>query len=171
MNNITDEITFADAKLADLPFIVEVYNQTITSRMVTADTSPITVNSRLTWFDAHDAKNRPLWLIKYHHQPCGWISLSTFYGRSAYAKTVEISLYIDKDFHGKKIGQHAVTAIETFALKNDIETILCYIFAHNQPSLALFEKLGYSKWGHLPNIAELDHIKRDLVILGKPLAG
>jgi len=169
MNNIADEITFADAKLADLPFIVDVYNQTIASRMVTADTSPITVNSRLAWFDAHDAKNRPLWLIKYNNQPCGWVSLSTFYGRPAYAKTVEISLYLHQNFRGKKIGQHAVVTIEKFARKNNITTILCYIFAHNQPSLALFEKLGYSRWGHLPDIAELDHIKRDLVILGKSI--
>ncbi|WP_392551191.1 N-acetyltransferase family protein [Orbus wheelerorum] len=169
MNNIADEIIFADAQLTDLPFIVEVYNQTIASRMVTADTSPITVNDRLEWFNAHNAQTRPLWLIKYNNQPCGWISLSTFYGRPAYAKTVELSLYIHQAFRGKKIGQQAVMAVEQFARKNKIETILSFIFAHNQPSISLFEKLGYSKYGHLPNIAELDDIKRDLVILGKAI--
>ncbi|WP_392562200.1 N-acetyltransferase family protein [Orbus sturtevantii] len=169
MNNIADEITFTNAKLTDLSFIVEIYNQTIASRMVTADTSPVTVDNRIEWFNAHNVETRPLWLINYKNQPCGWVSLSTFYGRPAYAKTVEISLYIDEAFRGKKIGQHAVIAIEQFAQQHKIDTILGYIFAHNSPSLALFEKLGYRKWGHLFNIAELDGIKRDLIILGKQI--
>lgn len=171
MNDTATDVTFVDAKLNDLTFIIDVYNQTIASRMVTADVLPITVESRLEWFGAHNATSRPLWLIKYQSQPCGWISLSTFYGRSAYNKTVEISVYIHQDFRNKKIAQRAVIAIEQFARNHDIETILSYIFAHNQPSLSLFEKLGYYKWGHLPNVAELDNIKRDLVILGKPING
>lgn len=161
------EINLKHAELSDLEFIIDVYNQTIPSRMVTADITPITVKDRIDWFFAHNRTNRPLWIIEYNKIPCGWVSLSSFYGRAAYAKTVEISLYIDQQFRGKKIGQFTVSELEKFAQKHGIETILCYIFGHNQPSLALFSKMGYQQWGLLPNIAELDQIKRDLVILGK----
>lgn len=169
MPNLITDITFRDATRNDLAFIVGVYNQTIASRMVTADTEPVTIESRQQWFNDHNPNSRPLWLICYQGQPCGWVSLSTFYGRPAYNQTVEMSLYIHADFRGKGIGQHAITHIEQFSRQNSIETILCYIFAHNQPSIGLFDKMGYQKWGHLPRVAILDNHHRDLIILGKLL--
>jgi phosphinothricin acetyltransferase len=41
------------------------------------------------------------------------------------------------------------------------------IFAHNEPSLKLFERLGFEKWGLLPRIAQLDDVERDLTIIGR----
>lgn len=163
------DITYRDAALDDLPYIVAVYNTTIASRMVTADIKPVTVADRISWFHAHNPNTRPLWLILYQNQPCGWVSLSSFYGRPAYDKTVEISLYIHPDFRQRQIGQITTTAIEQFAHQAGIENILSYVFGHNTPSIKLFEKIGYTQWGMLPNVAELDGIKRDLVILGKCL--
>ena len=162
-------ITYTDATLDDLPFIVEVYNSTIACRQVTADLQPVSVESRFAWFEQHNPQKRPLWLIKYQNQPCGWVSLSSFYGRPAYGKTVEISLYIHQDFRGKKIGQTTVAKMESFAKQAGIEAILSYIFGHNIASLNLFEKMHYNQWALLPKVAELDGVKRDLVILGKRL--
>ena len=162
-------ITYTDATLDDLPFIVAVYNSTIASRQVTADLQPVSVESRFAWFEQHNPQKRPLWLIKYHDQPCGWVSLSSFYGRPAYDKTVEISLYIHQDFRGQKIGQITVAKMESFAKQAGIEAILSYIFGHNIASLNLFEKMNYKQWALLPKVAELDGVKRDLVILGKRL--
>ncbi|MDF7669942.1 GNAT family N-acetyltransferase [Orbaceae bacterium ESL0721] len=162
-------ITYTNANLDDLPFIVEVYNSIIPSRSVTADTEPVTIESRLDWFQQHNPETRPLWLIKYDNQPAGWISLSTFYGRPAFYKTVEISLYLHANFRGKKIGQFMLNKIEKFAKSIGIETILSFIFAHNQPSIQLFTKMGYQQYGLLPKIAEIDENKYDLAILGKSL--
>ena len=160
-------ITYVDATLDDLPFIVDVYNSTIASRQITADLQPVSVESRFAWFEQHNPQKRPLWLIKYDNQPCGWVSLSSFYGRPAFDKTVEISLYLHQDFRGKKIGQTVVQEIESFAKQAGIDAILSYVFGHNIPSIKLFEKMQYQQWALLPKIAELDGVKRDLVILGK----
>ena len=162
-------ITFRHATLSDLPFIVEVYNSTIASRMVTADTSPVSIDSKRDWFEQHNEDNRPLWLIQYQNQPCGWISLSSFYGRPAYSKTVEVSLYLHEQFRGKKIGQYMLAQIEEYARKVGIDSILSYVFGHNIPSISLFSKMQYQQWGLCPKIAELDGVKRDLIIFGKSL--
>jgi L-amino acid N-acyltransferase YncA len=45
--------------------------------------------------------------------------------------------------------------------------LLGFVFAHNEPSLKLLKKFGFSEWGYLPQVANLDGIERDLVILGK----
>ncbi|WP_392388724.1 GNAT family N-acetyltransferase, partial [Bacillus licheniformis] len=38
------------ANREDLPAVVDIYNSTIASRMVTADTEPVTPEERLNWF-------------------------------------------------------------------------------------------------------------------------
>ena len=48
-----------------------------------------------------------------------------------------------------------------------LSTFLAFVFGHNVPSLALFERAGFVRWGQLPRVAELDGIERDVVILGR----
>jgi phosphinothricin acetyltransferase len=50
-----------------------------------------------------------------------------------------------------------------------INTLLGFVFAHNHPSLHLCKKVGFKQWGLLPQIAEMDGQRRDLVILGLQL--
>ena len=41
------------------------------------------------------------------------------------------------------------------------------IFAHNESSLRLFERLGFERWGLFPRIARLDDVECDLVVMGR----
>ena len=50
-----------------------------------------------------------------------------------------------------------------------LNTLLGFIFAHNQPSIKLFELFGFQIWGHLPQVANLDAIERDLLIMGRKI--
>lgn len=161
------EPTFTYATINDLPEIVQIYNQTIAGRKATADLEPVSVADRIEWFKQHNAAHRPLWLIKLADKTVGWISLTDFYGRAAYDHTVEISIYIDENVRGQHLGTAALTFVEQNVAKFGIETVLAYIFGHNKVSQALFRKFGYEKWGHLPEVAELDGVKRDLDIFGK----
>lgn len=155
------------AEETDLNRIVEIYNQTIPTRMATADLEPVSIESRIPWFKAHNPQKRPLWVIEKNDQVIGWISLSDFYGRPAYEKTVELSIYIDHDHRGKHLGQQALSFVENQVAELEIEVILAFIFGHNEASLKLFKKNGFHTWGHFPAVAELDGVKRDLDILGK----
>jgi L-amino acid N-acyltransferase YncA len=161
------DIIIRDAKLNDLPTIVDIYNSTIPSRMVTADTEFVTVNSRQQWFEEHSPSSRPLWIIEHQGDICGWLSFQSFYGRPAYNATAEVSIYIHQDFRGKKIGQYIMQKAIEACPRLQIKTLLGFIFGHNQPSLKLFSSFGFEKWAHLPNVAELDGVERDLIILGK----
>lgn len=53
------------AQLADLPYIVSLYNSTVPSRQITADLEPVSVESRLAWFHAHTDSKRPLWVVDF----------------------------------------------------------------------------------------------------------
>lgn len=164
------------ATLEDLPTVVAIYNSTIASREVTADTEPVTVESRLNWFHEHQPERRPLWIIERADDTSGkpeilgWISYSNFYGRPAYSGTAEVSIYIAEAWRGKGIGRYALTEAIAFAPQIKVHTLLGFIFGHNKPSLALFERFGFETWANFPRVANLDGIERDLIILGKRVA-
>lgn len=163
---IFDELVIRDAALADLPEITAIYNSTIASRLVTADLVPVTWQSKQTWFDAHDTRNRPLWVIEYEGRMVAWLSFQSFYGRPAYDATVEMSIYIHQEARNKGLGKYLVQYAIDKAPSLAVKTILAFIFDHNQPSIELFKKFGFVQWAHLPNIAELDNVERGLLILG-----
>ncbi|MDB5909581.1 MAG: N-acetyltransferase [Massilia sp.] len=164
------------ARPEDLPVIVDIYNSTVASRVVTADTEPVTVASREAWFADHNPRRRPLWIIHAAGdsslQPAilGWMSYSNFYGRPAYSGTAELSIYIAEAWRGKGIGQYCLEQAIAFAPNIAVHTLLGFIFGHNEPSLGLFRKFGFDTWANLPRVANLDGIERDLIILGKRVA-
>jgi L-amino acid N-acyltransferase YncA len=164
------------ARQQDLPVIVEIYNSTVASREVTADTEPVSVASRQQWFDDHHPERRPLWVIHAADdmaaEPAvlGWMSYSNFYGRPAYAGTAELSIYIAEASRGKGIGRYCLEQAIAFAPSIAVHTLLGFIFGHNAPSLALFKKFGFDTWAHLPRVATLDGVERDLIILGRRVA-
>lgn len=159
---------FRNALQTDLPVIVDIYNSTIGSRMVTADTEPVTVKSRQQWFDDHTPGKHPLWIVEDDNKTIiGWVSFQAFYGRPAYDATAEISIYIDPLQRGKGFGKNILQYCIDKAPSFKIKTLLGFIFAHNTPSLQLFLKLGFEEWGDLKNVALLDGIERSVKILGK----
>jgi L-amino acid N-acyltransferase YncA len=162
-----DAFTIRDAEIRDLPIIVDIYNSTIAGRMVTADLEPVTVESRTPWFHEHSPSFRPLWVVESQGSICGWVSYQSFYGRPAYNRTAEISIYIHQDFRGKKLGKFLIQKAIDACPALEIKTLLGFIFGHNEPSIKLFNSFGFEKWAHLPKIAELDGIERDLLILGR----
>jgi len=155
------------ARFEDLPAIVDIYNSTVASRQVTADTEPITVDSRHAWFAEHTPDKRPLWVVEEAGQVIGWLSFSNFYGRPAYSGTAELSIYLAESARGKGLGAYFLNEAIAFAPEIAVHTLLGFIFGHNTASLKLFEKFGFERWAHMPRVATLDGIERDLDILGK----
>ena len=159
--------SFRDATQSDLPEIVAIYNQTIAGRMVTADLEPVSVTQRQVWFDSHKPQRHPIWVAERAGRIVGWLSFSAFHSRAAYDASAELSIYIDTAERGHGLGstllQRAIEHAPTLGLYN----LIGLIFGHNTPSLALFERYGFARWGTLPDVAVLDGIERTLVIVGK----
>ncbi|OBS10093.1 GNAT family N-acetyltransferase [Acidihalobacter prosperus] len=149
----------------DLPRIVEIYNAAIPGRMATADTEPVSVQSREAWFAAHGPK-RPLRVLEAEGRVVGWLSFRDFYGRPAYSRTAEIGLYLDPAHQGRGHGRTLLAEALTLAPSLELDALLAFVFAHNAASLALFERQGFVRWGLLPDVAELDGVRRSLAILG-----
>jgi phosphinothricin acetyltransferase len=162
-------MTIRDATIADLAAIVAIYNAAIPGRMATADLEPVSIESRRAWLAEHSSNSRPLWALEDDGVVKGWNSFQSFYGRPAYHATAELSVYIAPDAHRRGYARLLVAEAMRRAPEFGLKTLLGFIFGHNEPSLALFRSFGFETWAHLPRVADLDGIERDLMILGRRL--
>ena len=157
---------FIIANKTDLAQIVNIYNQSIPTRLATADLKPVTVAERQEWFEGFNERYS-IWKIMDEQKMWGWISLRPFYGRAAYAQTAEISIYVDQSVQHQGVGQQALQFLEMQLPQRAIKNVVALIFSHNLASINLFKRNNFEQWGHLPNIAILDGVQRSLDIWGR----
>ena len=166
---VAGELRIRDALESDLPAIIDIYNATVPTRMVTAELEPTTVEARLPWFREHSPDRHPFWVAENDCLVIGWLDFKKFLPRCAYRGTAEISVYVHEKFRRQGVARRLLEEAIARAPSLGIDAIIGLIFGHNQPSLTLFERLGFERWGLLPRIAQLDGNKRDLVIIGRHL--
>lgn len=154
------------ARYEDLSRIVEIYNEAVPTRLATADTEKVSLESKKQWFENHTREKHPTMVYEDEGQVLGWVSFEPFYGRPAYAQTAEISIYLAQDCCSKGLGSKLLGEAIKLAPDLKIKSLVGYIFSHNKPSLGLFRKFGFEEWGKLPDIAVMDGQKFSLSILG-----
>ena len=160
-------LTIRDAVEADLPAIVEIYNAAILTRISTAQLETVSVAQRLPWFRAHSPEFHPLWIAAIDGQLAGWLSFHSFIARSAYRGTAEISIYVSDKFRRAGVGGTLLAKAVAHSPSLEITALIGCVFAHTKPSLRLFERFGFERWGFLPRIASMDGVARDLTIMGR----
>ena len=162
-----DGLIIRDAVEADLPAITDIYNAAIRSRISTAQLDEVSVEQRLPWFREHRAESHPLWVAEIDGEIAGWLSFHPFINRRAYRGTAEISIYVRETNRRVGLGRSLLEEAIARSPSLGITALVGWIFAHNEPSLRLFERLGFERWGFLPRIARVDTVERDLVVMGR----
>lgn len=161
-------IRIAEAK--DLIKIEEIYNQAIIAGFQTGDTQPIGMDKRSAWFKEHESSDYPIFVCEYELEIIGFTSISPYRkGRMALQKTVEISIYLDKDHQRKGIGHRMIQHAEQKAIQLGYKTIIAIVLEINEASTKMFSKLNYEKWGYLPNVAEFNGINVSHIYFGKQI--
>lgn len=154
----------------DLPAIIAIYNASIPGRLATADTEPVTVEQREAWFHDHRPERRPLWVAEDEQGIAGWLSVRSFYGRPAYHATVELGYYVAPACQRQGVGRMLLAEAVACAPGLGVRTLLAFVFRHNEPSVRLLTQFGFTQWGLLPMVAEMDGREYDVLIMGRRLA-
>ena len=153
----------------DLELITQTYNSAIAIGGITADINPQHVNDRKLWYQQHCDAKLPVWIILCNGTYCGWMSLSTFYGRTAYEGCKEVSIYLNPEFCNQGIGNYALAELIRYARAQGLHTLLAFIFSKNRNSIHVFSKMGFKSWGILPEIAYLTNHYENLELWGLKL--
>ena len=159
------DLRIREATIADLPAIVDIYNQSIPAGWSTADTQPIAVADRVEWFRKFDPAKRPIWVAEVDWRVVATAYLSSFYGgRPAYDATAEVSVYIATAYHRRGIGRRLKQWVIEQCPRLVVTTLLSMHFDHNEATRRINESLGFQQMGHLTEIAMVQGQKRGLVI-------
>ena len=155
LNEANWKIRFATSK--DLPSIVKIYNQAIKTNTATGDTQEFKAEDREDWFRKFNKDTFPIYVVETENKVVGYCALSPYRsGRKAMHTVAEISYYIDYSFHGKGIG----TAVLKHAIEDckriGIESLLAILLDVNTQSVEILKKFKFVKWGHFPDIINLE---------------
>lgn len=160
------------AKPEDLEPIMDIYNFSVLSKFETADTIAISWRKRIGWFKSHRPGKHPIFVFENDGHVLGWSSLSPYRkGRKALRFTLELSYYVHPDFKRKGIGSRLVEHAISESRNLKCKTLIAIILDKNVASIRLLTGYGFTKWGHLPNIADFNGIECGHVYYGLRISG
>jgi len=139
------------ASESDQQAIMEIYNDAVLNTTATFDTEPRSLQNQMEWFRKHK-KNHPVFVAEENNKVVGWASLSPWSDRCAYDTTVEVSVYIHKDFRGKGVGSQLLEKVTEEGRKVNNHTVISRITQGNEVSIHLHEKLGYRHIGVMKEV-------------------
>lgn len=141
------------AQEKDLFSLTEIYNHEIINTDTTFAITPKTEAERLCWMQEHNKDNHPLIVAEMQGTVIGYASLSPYRNMEAYAGTVELSVYVHREYRGRGVGEALCKHIINMAKNDDLTvTIISVITSGNEKSIALHKKLGFVFCGEIKNV-------------------
>jgi phosphinothricin acetyltransferase len=137
------------ATRADLPGILEIYNDAVLTTTATYDYEPRTLEHRTQWFEERQRDNYPVFVAEDDAgRVAGWSALNPFHARMGYRFTSENSVYVAADMRGKGIGKLLLAPLIEGAKARGLHAIIAVIDADNEASIRLHAAFGFEKVGH-----------------------
>lgn len=146
-------VTLSPIAPEDIAACTEIYNYYIENTCITLEEEPITPEefgeraARITkdypYIVAHDGAGKPV----------GYAYLDVFNPRSAYRRTADLSIYVDRSCRRGGVGQKLYTQIERLSRERGIENFISIITSENEGSLRFHRKNGFTEVGVMHAVA------------------
>jgi L-amino acid N-acyltransferase YncA len=164
----TPSVDIRPAQEADLPAILDIYNDAILNSTASFETVPRTLGEERQWLREH---GHPYTVLAAIHDGdvVGWASLSPFRPKPAYRLTVEDSVYVRADFWGKGLGALLLARLLEVAASNGFHTVIALIVGDNAASLRLHRGFGFRRVGVEREVGYKFDRWLDVVIMQKTL--
>ena len=142
------------ARREDIPSLREIYNEEVLHGTASFDTEEKSMADREAWFLAH-GEGYPLLVAELDGTAAGYASLSVYRERPAYRPSVELSVYIHKNYRRRGLAEALMRELLALAKADGrIHTVISIITGGNAASIALHEKLGFRFAGRLHDAGE-----------------
>ncbi len=133
---------------ADLPGILEIYNDAVLNTTATYDYEPRTLEHRTQWFEERQREGYPIFVaVSEDGRVAGWSALNPFHARFGYRFTAENSVYVAADARGQGIGKLLLAPLIDGAKSRGLHAIIAAIDAQNEASIRLHAAFGFEKVG------------------------
>lgn len=120
----------------DADAIARIYNQGIVDRLATLETRPRTVDDVRGWFVCRSARHPVLVARAPGGEICGWASLNAYNPRECYDGVADVSVYVAREWRGKRAGSALVQGLTVLAA-----------LAENEAARHLYSRAGFHNVG------------------------
>jgi phosphinothricin acetyltransferase len=152
------------AAAGDAASIAAIYNQGIAERASTFETALRSTEDQLAWLTSH-GERYPVVVAETGGKVVGWAAVSPYSPRECYRGIGELSVYVDRDRRGLRVGARLLEALVARAADAGFWKLIGRIFAFNEASLALCRRHGFREVGTHERHAKLDDRWIDIVIV------
>lgn len=121
------------------------------------------------WYDDKQRRKHPLFVAEEAGVFLGYGTFGPYRPHDGYARTVEHSVYVDKNHQGKGAGGALLEALIEAAQRDGYHAMVAYIDAENQQSIRLHERKGFQNCGRLREVGYKFGRYLDLVIMERLL--
>nr|WP_314838962.1 GNAT family N-acetyltransferase [uncultured Flavobacterium sp.] len=134
-------------KTEDTQAILEIINYNILHSTALYDYNTRTLEQQMSILADKQSKNFPVIVAEIDGVVVGFGMYSEFRFREAYKFTVEHSVYVSQDHHGKGIGKLLLEELIVLAKRQNLHTMIAVIDSENQSSVEFHEKFGFKTVG------------------------
>ena len=146
------DMTIRDATEADLPAIMEIYNDAVAHTTAIWNETLVDLDNRKAWFDARRERGFPVLVAVRGRDVIGYASYGDWRAFDGYRHTVEHSVYVHKDARGAGAGKRLLQALIDRAAFNGVHVMIAGIEAENAASIRLHETLGFRVAGRFSEV-------------------
>jgi phosphinothricin acetyltransferase len=137
------EVLIRNYKTEDAAILVDIINYNILNSTSLYDYHPRTLENQIAIFKDKLNKRFPIIVAVVENQVVGFGYYSEFRFREAYRFTVEHSVYVLNNFHGKGIGKLLMQRLIDLAKQQKLHTMIAVIDSENQNSINFHEQFGF----------------------------
>ena len=152
-----------------LPFVKEIYDYYTLHTTAVYSIRPVSMEDIRTFLPVHDPVYRSYLIKSPGDETIGLCYFNRFKPREAYRITVELTIYLRREFTGKGYGSDAMEQLEEIIRAGGFHNVVALVGGENEASIRLFEKCGYACCAHIKEAAEKFDRKLDLKIYQKIL--
>jgi L-amino acid N-acyltransferase len=141
-----------DASHADLPGILQIYNDVIRTSTAVYSEVELTDARGQAWFEAKTAHSFPFIVARDAAGVAGFGTFGEFRAPPCYLFSVEHSVHVRADCRGRGIGRALVVQLMARAARMGKHTMIAGIDADNAASIGLHRSLGFVNVGHFHEV-------------------
>ena len=162
-------ITLRNATEADLPAILDIYNDVILTTTAVYSEQPHTLQMREAWFNERRSAGFPVIVAEVDGIIAGFATYGHFRVWPCYRFTVEHSVYVQADMRGRGISKLLLAEIIGLAKAAGMHALIAGVDSENDISLQLHLKFGFEQVARFKEVGFKFNRWLDLIFLEKLL--
>ncbi|QYG95251.1 N-acetyltransferase [Iamia sp. SCSIO 61187] len=153
---------------ADLPAITHLFNVLIPTTATAWREHLADDDEMATWWADQEARGNPVLVAVAEGRVVGYATWTGFRGGDrfpGYRQTVEHTIHVDGDQHGRGVGRALLEALVDEARRRSVHVVVGAVDSESEGSIAFHRALGFTEVGRMPEVGRKFGRWLDLVLL------